>query len=341
MEEVIQPGSSPHANTESTTSLSYKYQRLRERLRAAVASGELSGKLPGERLLARKFDVNPKTLSKALTDLAAEGLLDRSIGRGTYVKGSAPQTAPADGKWLIISEDGQSSNAVIQQLLKLHPDSELAAAGGSFRPSFTQKFEAVIDFCPTPNASLHRNFLVRGIPVIRVGRDPGELKSHAVLVDREYAAACLARQLLLAGHRRLLAIESPEDRRISPVLRDTAARIAPEATVESVTIEDLGTALAAGPAAVVCDGAGAATQARAAIDGREDAGRYPLVAIGVSDQAPCTGYYVAPATMARTVAELVPDVQAHRPSVLWLIGEYRQTTSPAGRIDGQPVAVPA
>src|SRR5690349_23436561 len=69
--------------------LSYKFQRLRERLRAAVASGELSGKLPGERQLAKKFHVNAKTLSKALTDLAAEGLLERNIGRGTFVKSSS------------------------------------------------------------------------------------------------------------------------------------------------------------------------------------------------------------------------------------------------------------
>jgi DNA-binding GntR family transcriptional regulator len=70
--------------------LSYKFQRLRERLRQAVASGELNGKLPGERELARRFKANPKTLSKALTDLAAEGLLERAVGRGTYVRGAAP-----------------------------------------------------------------------------------------------------------------------------------------------------------------------------------------------------------------------------------------------------------
>jgi DNA-binding FadR family transcriptional regulator len=55
--------------------LNYKFQRLRERVREAIASGELAGKLPGERELARRFNANPKTLSKALTDLAAEGLL--------------------------------------------------------------------------------------------------------------------------------------------------------------------------------------------------------------------------------------------------------------------------
>jgi len=32
--------------------MSYKFQRLREKIRAAITSGELSGKLPGERALA-------------------------------------------------------------------------------------------------------------------------------------------------------------------------------------------------------------------------------------------------------------------------------------------------
>src|SRR3954470_21421446 len=86
--------SSVQSSSGSDARLSYKFQRLREKLRSAIATGELNGKLPGERQLARRFRVNAKTLSKALTDLAAEGLLERSIGRGTFVRGhnSAPQS---------------------------------------------------------------------------------------------------------------------------------------------------------------------------------------------------------------------------------------------------------
>src|SRR5579862_948748 len=84
--------------------MSYKFQRLREKIRNAVTSGELSGKLPGERELARRFHVNAKTLSKALTDLAAEGLLHRSIGRGTFVKGQEPQDIAAQGAWLLLTD---------------------------------------------------------------------------------------------------------------------------------------------------------------------------------------------------------------------------------------------
>src|SRR6266581_2271307 len=88
--------------------LSYKFQRLRERLRSAVASGELTGKLPGERSLARRFHVNAKTLSKALTDLAAEGLLHRSIGRGTYVRGMDAGEGARGDHWLILCEEGDA-----------------------------------------------------------------------------------------------------------------------------------------------------------------------------------------------------------------------------------------
>jgi len=68
--------------------LSYKFQRLREQLRTAIVSGQLAGRLPGERDLGRQFGANAKTINKALSDLSAEGLVIRRIGRGTFVAGS-------------------------------------------------------------------------------------------------------------------------------------------------------------------------------------------------------------------------------------------------------------
>src|SRR5215210_5270206 len=104
-------------DTQQVERLSYKFQRLRERLRDAVVTGELAGKLPGERELARRFKANPKTLSKALTDLAAEGLLERSIGRGTYVRSTA---APEElgGRWLMLVDSADRNSPVVEQLQK-------------------------------------------------------------------------------------------------------------------------------------------------------------------------------------------------------------------------------
>src|SRR5213075_641036 len=133
-------------DTQHGERLSYKFQRLRERLRDAVTSGELSGKLPGERELARRFKANPKTLSKALTDLAAEGLLERSIGRGTFVRGHQPDGQPTDEKWLIICDADQIHSPVVQAISQSNPAAQIATDVSSMRPSFINQFKGVIDF---------------------------------------------------------------------------------------------------------------------------------------------------------------------------------------------------
>jgi len=124
--EPITPGGGDNGRSSAKpTKLSYKFQRLRERLRAAIASGELCGKLPGERQLARRFRANAKTLSKALTDLAAEGLLERSIGRGTFVKGSIPQSASQD-KWLLVCSPDDLETPLVNHLLRENPQIQVA-----------------------------------------------------------------------------------------------------------------------------------------------------------------------------------------------------------------------
>src|SRR5439155_1398172 len=146
--------------------LSYKFQRLRERLRQAIESGELSGKLPGERQLSRRFRVNAKTLSKALTDLAAEGLLERSIGRGTFVRGHQSDGQPVEEKWLILCDQEQIHSPVVQALAQANPAAQIATETGSMRPSFINQFKAVIDFASnTPDAFL-RDLIVRNIMLV-------------------------------------------------------------------------------------------------------------------------------------------------------------------------------
>ena len=74
--------------------------------------------------MARRVRVNAKTLSKALTDLAAEGVLERSIGRGTFVKSPPDPAAASQGsaapvvgeRWLIICDPDQLSATIIRNL---------------------------------------------------------------------------------------------------------------------------------------------------------------------------------------------------------------------------------
>src|SRR5271170_5735839 len=220
----------PPPTVRDEAGLSYKFQRLREKIRQAVASGELAGKLPGERALAKRFHVNAKTLSKALTDLAAEGVLDRSIGRGTYVKGHAPATAVK--RWLLLCDPDQAKWDVVQLIRAEQPQTDVVNDVSSLRPSFLNQFNAVIDLSTaTPDAFL-RDLVVRNIPVVVVGKEPRTYSTHAVLFDEHLAASQLGRELFLGGHRRLAAVAPRQSTTLADTLRKTAARYAPEASVE-------------------------------------------------------------------------------------------------------------
>ena len=195
----------PPAHTKGRTSeTSYKFQRLREKLRAAIASGELSGKLPGERALAKRFHVNAKTLSKA-DGPAAEGVLDRSIGRGTYVKGSAP-TPGATKPWLLLCDEGDpDAQILLEHLRKANPETQSTCNGARCgRASSTRSTPSSTP--PRRRRNRSCDLVVRNLTVVAVGREARMYSMHAVLVDA--ARAARFGDLILAGHRRFASVET-------------------------------------------------------------------------------------------------------------------------------------
>jgi hypothetical protein len=328
--------------------ISYKFQRLREKLRQAVASGEWSGKLPGERALARRFHVNAKTLSKALTDLAAEGVLERSIGRGTYVKGTAPAQTAQRG-WLALCDAGQGDCCLAHRLRQVDPEAQVqvvASAAADLRPSFLNGFAAVLDLAAATPESLLRDLAVRGLPIVAVGREARTYSTHAVLVDVALGAARLARDLVLAGHRRIGAVEASGSSVVSRALRQSAARYAPDAVVEAASPGEAAALLSGDGAvtAIVCDSAATARQMKPLLGRSPAGGSVSLAAVGAAcdgsgdttgprDDIPCSGYFVPCARVAEAVITLLRDAAAAtRPATLWLAGEFvdRGTIHPAG-----------
>jgi DNA-binding transcriptional regulator YhcF (GntR family) len=320
---------------------SYKFQRLREKIRQAVASGELSGKLPGERELARRFQVNAKTLSKALTDLAAEGLLSRSIGRGTFVKGSEVQTT-TQGPWLLLCDAEQAASPVVDALRKLNPELKTITDAASARPSFLNQFAAVVDLAAqTPDAFL-RDLLVRNVPLVVVGREPSTYATSAVIFDRPYLASRLARDLLLAGHQRLAVVESDAQQTgggESPLCRTmlaAAARYSPEAKVKSCLSQEVLQLAENGTTAFVCASVSAARQT---LDSLSAASISVPASVSVSavaeaagNDVPCTGFFLSPEQEAEAIAYLLQNGQVGGGgNVLWLTGQYvdRATTGVA------------
>lgn len=310
--------------------LSYKFQRLRERLRHAVVSGELTGKLPGERALAQRYNCNAKTLSKALTDLAAEGLLDRSIGRGTYVKGSAPVAETAKS-WLVLG-GGDWDGEILKQLSTTSTRCQLMTGEPQTRPSFLNQFSAVIDAGPSTPESFVRDLVVRSIPVVVVGREPRGYSTDAVLVDVAGGVSRLARELHALGHRRFVAVEVKGSNQVAPALRGALSRPGMDATVDAVNVSDAVAAVNAGASAMVCDSEASARAVTGALEnaGISVPGQVSVVAVGVASGEPSvTGCYVSVSELADNAIRLLQDTGTRRPTSLWLAPVYcdRRTTA--------------
>jgi DNA-binding transcriptional regulator YhcF (GntR family) len=310
--------------------LSYKFQRLRERLREAITGGELAGKLPGERELAKRFKANPKTLSKALTDLAAEGLLDRSIGRGTYVRGSAPATEQLATRRLILADAEQLQSPLVDHLQRCGA-AEVASSAATLRPSFISQFDSVIDISTSTPESFHRDLLVRGISVVLVGRESASFKLHAVLLDRPHAASRLTRDFILAGHQRILVVEETGDTTVSSAAQVAAQRYNPHAIIELASPSNIEAINHPSNTAILCAGEAAARQALSITAQHPQLAHVSISALGQCDgQPPCTGIYTSASDLALAASNLLSSGNMHRPTVLWLTGAYidRQTTHP-------------
>jgi len=309
------------ARTKRTRDLSYKFQRLREKVRAAIQGGELTGKLPGERILAKKFNCNAKTLSKALTDLAAEGLLERSIGRGTYVKGSAPAETE-QGPWLLLCTADQANSAIVQKLIAANPKAQVVVGEPSTRPSFINQFTAVIDLSGNAPEPFLRDLVVRGIPVVVIGHEPRTYSLDAVLVDRTFGATKLARELVLAGHRQFVAVEDRGETTLANAIRQVISRYQPEgAAVDACEVGELPMYLESGKTAVVCDSSEAADAALKVMRDRglDVPGKVSLVAVGTTAGNPAvSGYYVNVTEKVDAVIRMLKDSGPRRPTVLWL-----------------------
>jgi hypothetical protein len=326
--DVVEPSpvDASRAREKSPDGLSYKFQRLRERLRNAVASGELSGKLPGERTLARRFHVNAKTLSKALTDLAAEGLLDRSIGRGTYVKDAATPAEAAKtaktGRWLIVCEAQRAASPLLQFLRQANPEAAVIEEISSLRPSFLRQFSAVVDMAVHTSESFLRDLVVRNIPVVAVNREPNLYSINTVGTDRALGAHHLTRDLILGGHRHIAVVESIPRSVVARAVKQATHRYGPEVLVRQCAGDGVLAAMQDGATAIVCDSVRSARELRARLDA---AGvRLPqdvsLSAIGCCNESyPCSGQYVDCAVTAKTVAELIAGASTgQRPATIWL-----------------------
>ena len=91
--EPLQPGATPASGLASTPAFSPLYQQIKELILQSLQAGQWKPgeAIPSEMELAARYRVSQGTMRKAIDELAAENLLVRRQGKGTFVATHAEQ----------------------------------------------------------------------------------------------------------------------------------------------------------------------------------------------------------------------------------------------------------
>src|SRR5690606_857952 len=98
------------------------YRQIAEQIRRLVAGGQLAAgtTLPSVRDVAAAHAINPMTVSKAYSQLEAEGVLERQRGKGMAVAAGAAAPPSPQQRWALREPARQARE------LELSPDELLA-----------------------------------------------------------------------------------------------------------------------------------------------------------------------------------------------------------------------
>jgi len=192
MRELGWPSVMPTIDRESIVPI---YQQIYEELREAILAGALpeSTRLPPERSLAEKLNVNRSTIVHAYRELVADGLIEQRVGSGSRVaRNSGSQPRSGDVPWWITLPPWRVGS--FPQVL-----GELAATAHGERISFVQGVPPVE---PSPLAELARSFeRVAGNPdyVLSYGDSEGHAPLREAIAARMRARGCetVARDVLV------------------------------------------------------------------------------------------------------------------------------------------------
>lgn len=177
-------------------------ERLADALASLVRSGDLLAdtRLPSERALGAALGMSRGTVASALDQLAADGLVERRHGSGTYVRPVAAAGPPADGPEPIFSRWIREGTVVVDLAKSVVPDASLL-------PRLDLTVEDLLDVHPADGYGLLGETRLRELLAERIappGYGPGRL---LVVAGAQQALHLTADTLLAPGDRDRVLVE--------------------------------------------------------------------------------------------------------------------------------------
>lgn len=203
------------------------HQEIRDHIARSISVGELApgAKLESEVKLAERFGVTRSIVRLALDLLEADGYVDRSHGKGTFVSTRPPERSPAAVRSISFVAPNLAEPFVGKMLAGA--EETAAAAGWTLTVTATGDsidresvvLEGLINagssgvlIHPT-NADFYNPTLVRtvaeGVPTVMIGRHYEFLDCSFVEPDNRFGVREAVRFLVEAGHSHIGAITKP------------------------------------------------------------------------------------------------------------------------------------
>jgi len=203
------------------------YLQLKERIRADILSPEVpsgNGRLPTERELQARYQVSRPTISKALAALAAEGLLVKEQGRGSFLLPNAARlpdslsspprrigyVAPISGQELvnrIFRGIDRAAHRHDYRVLMGSAGNEVARERAAVQELIASGVRGLIIYPPprtrqdTDGDYLRTQAL--GVPAVLVDTCVPQQGHAQVIFDNRRAGYAMTARLIARGHRRI------------------------------------------------------------------------------------------------------------------------------------------
>ncbi len=219
-----------------------KHSEISRHLLTEIAAGKYgsSGRMPSEAQLVKQFGVSRPTVARAFRDLAAEGIVERRAGSGTYVRSANNVVTATRQIGLLIPGLGTTEifEIICGELASLARRSEYTLLwGGSAHPrldqngsreharelceQFIERRVMGVFFAPFEltkgqdevNRSISDRFSEAGIPLVLLDRDlapfPHSSAFDVVGLDNVAAGYLLVEHLIKLGHQRIVFVVRP------------------------------------------------------------------------------------------------------------------------------------
>ncbi len=190
-----------------------KYQVVKEKIKDGIRSGEIKGKLPGERALAKMHDVSYMTIRRAVTELVEEGILHKFTTKGTFVSHSkmTPKITQNIGFFLDVGiKEGISSpyyslvfNALEKEVKQKGYNLVLFSELDNLNPLNNHKKIDGVIICCFPRIENKIQELKKMLPIVLLDNLSSDKSIPSVTLDNFNGSSEAVAYLWSLGHRRI------------------------------------------------------------------------------------------------------------------------------------------